>query len=107
MKVGSGNLVLEGDKKVKIARAGMQGLALTACKYPVTLGVSLSLDGVGLLSPEGTIARAGQELREDSAAALDSGKFFSPLTWASQNGALIAIRIHAVFFPRRSTIQAY
>lgn len=74
LKIGSGNMVLEGDNKLKIARAGMQGLLLTAHKYPVTLGVSLSLDGVGLLSPEGTIARAGQELQQETSVALDSGK---------------------------------
>ena len=69
-------MVLEGEDKLKIVRAGMQSLALTAHKYPETLGVSLSLDGVGLLSPEGTIARAGQELEQEEAeASLESGKF--------------------------------
>ena len=75
LKIGSGNMVLEGDQRLKIARAGMQGLTLTAHKYPVTLGVSLTLDGVGLLSPEGTIARAGQELQQEEVkTALDTGE---------------------------------
>ena len=78
LKIGQGNMVLEGEEKLKIVRAGMQSLTLIAHKYPETLGVSLSLDGVGLLSPEGTIARAGQELeQEDSDTALDSGAYWS------------------------------
>ena len=83
LKIGQGNMVLAGEEKLKIVRAGMQSLSLTAHKYPETLGVSLSLDGVGLLSPEGTIARAGQELQqEDTDEALDSGGLLSwTITW--------------------------
>lgn len=74
LKVGSGNTVLEDEEKLQITRAGLQGLSLTAHKYPETFAVSLSLDGVGLLSPEGIIVRAGQALhQEDSDLALDSG----------------------------------
>ena len=74
LKIGSGNMALEGDEKIKIARAGMQGLSLTAQKYPETLGVQLSLDGVGLVSPEGTIASSGQELEPHTVStAVDSG----------------------------------
>ena len=74
LKIGQGNMVLEGEEKLKIVRAGMQSLTLTARKYPDTLGVSLALDGVGLLSPEGTIARAGQELQQEASdTALTSG----------------------------------
>jgi len=52
----------------------MQGLILTARKFPVTLGVAVTLDGVGVISPEGVILSAGQELQQaDSAEALASG----------------------------------
>lgn len=67
-------MVLEGDEQVRIVRAGMQGLSLTAQKFPETLGISVALDGVGLLSPEGTIASSGQELQvQQDSAAPDSG----------------------------------
>lgn len=88
LKVGSSSFVLKDDQGLKAARAGMEGLWLTAQKYPETLAVGVSLDGVGLVSPEGTIARAGVELHvAEVETAEDTGGFPSPAS-LSQNDTL-------------------
>ena len=74
LKVAAGSAVLEGEDGTKVVRAGMEGLWLTAQKFPVTLGVTLSLDGVGVSSPEGTVVQTGAQLQHSaSMPALDTG----------------------------------
>ena len=77
LKVSSGSFILRDEQEVKAVRSGLQGLWLTSQKYPETLAMTLSLDGVGLVSPEGTIVRAGAQLQSSDAeeSTPDSGKF--------------------------------
>lgn len=65
LKVNHGSTAL-ADKDSDIVAGSLQGLWLTAQKYPVTLGVSLALDGVSITSPEGTIASSGIQKENES-----------------------------------------
>ena len=74
LKVGSGSLVLQGEQGVKAVRAGIEGIWVTAQKYPATLSVALSLDAMGIISPEGAIVKTGSDLQHsDSMPALNTG----------------------------------
>ena len=74
VKIQSGSTALVDEGKDTL-RGGLQGLWITAQKYPVTLGVSLALDGVSLTSAEGVIATSGIKQDDDADNNLISGHF--------------------------------
>lgn len=79
LQVGGGRFELRGDGNVRAVQAAMEGLRLTADKFPETLVAAASLAGVALTAPEGVIVRAGARLCGADSAA-DPGKALFCLT---------------------------
>lgn len=73
LKVKSGSAALAGQGP-DILAGGLQGLWLTAQKFPVTTGLSVALDGIAVTSPEGVIASSGiQKTPDEPDASLTTG----------------------------------
>lgn len=67
VRMESGAVVLDGDQgAAPVLRAGTRGTTTVARMYPKTISVRVAVAGMGVLTPEGNVARTGALLPPSS-----------------------------------------
>ncbi len=108
VQIGSMAAVLDQDDGSQIVHSGMQNLQTTVKLYPETKVVSFSVEGVGVVTPQGTLLETGGSRQSLTGGALcpvvisSAAQQLSSILWKHllyfDFLLIVSVNLHQIFY---------